>query len=139
MHSLLVSYIYSFDFKNPQSTASNKVCWHWIGCKSVSYQRTRAVLNDFFRGNTIIIGSTASCIISLTWAGVKYSWSSIQVLTPLILGLLGLVVAFLYEAFVAKHPSVSIFSIGQTFMFSHTSSTRSLSASFRIEQVSVGE
>ena len=56
----------------------------------------------------MIVGSATSCIIALTWAGVKFSWSSPQVLAPLIIGLVGLVAAIFYDARYASHPVVSI-------------------------------
>ena len=58
-------------------------------------------------GNVIIIGSATSCIIALTWAGVSFPWSSAQVLAPLIVGIAGLALALLYDAFVAPFPVVS--------------------------------
>ncbi|KAJ6544422.1 MFS general substrate transporter [Mycena capillaripes] len=48
-------------------------------------------------GNALIIASATSCMLALTWGGVRYSWSSPRVLGPLLLGLLGLVVAQYYE------------------------------------------
>lgn len=50
--------------------------------------------------------STTITIIALTWAGVRYSWSSYHVLVPLILGIVGLVAAFVYEANFPKEPVI---------------------------------
>ncbi|KAF0325289.1 multidrug resistance protein fnx1 [Colletotrichum asianum] len=41
-------------------------------------------------GNVILIASTVSVVIALTWAGAIHPWSSYKVIVPLILGLLGL-------------------------------------------------
>src|ERR1700733_1677853 len=57
-------------------------------------------------GNAIIIASTASVILSLTWGGVKYPWSSYRVVVPLVLGLAGIASFMLYEFFLAPHPIV---------------------------------
>ncbi|KAL1946346.1 hypothetical protein VTO73DRAFT_15473 [Trametes versicolor] len=57
-------------------------------------------------GNIIIIGSAASCIIALTWAGVTFPWSSAQVIAPLTIGLIGFPVALIYDAYVASHPVI---------------------------------
>ncbi|KAH9886044.1 iron permease [Cubamyces lactineus] len=57
-------------------------------------------------GNIIIIGSATSCIIALTWAGVSYSWSSAQVLVSLIIGVAGLGLAFVYDAYMAPFPVI---------------------------------
>ncbi|KAJ3552511.1 hypothetical protein NM688_g4116 [Phlebia brevispora] len=57
-------------------------------------------------GNIIIIASSTACVVGLTWGGVKFAWSSAQVLTPLILGLAGIAFFLLYEAKIAKEPVV---------------------------------
>lgn len=54
----------------------------------------------------MIIGSTGSVIIGLTWGGVAYPWSSIQVIAPLVVGTCGLAVAITYELLWAKTPTV---------------------------------
>lgn len=58
-------------------------------------------------GNALVIAATTSCVIALTWGGIQYAWSSARILVPLILGLSGLIVFFVYEFTVAKHPIVS--------------------------------
>jgi len=62
------------------------------------------------RGNVLIIGSTTSVVIGLTWGGVLYPWSSAHVLSPLVIGLVGLAVFVFYEIYVCKPPVVSHFS-----------------------------
>lgn len=52
------------------------------------------------------MGSTVATVIALTWGGTTHPWSSYQVLVPLILGLVGLVVFFIYEAKFAEEPVV---------------------------------
>ncbi|KAF8313799.1 iron permease [Clavulina sp. PMI_390] len=53
-------------------------------------------------GNTLIVSSTGSVILALTWGGVTYSWKSAKVLAPLIIGLLGISGFLLYEGYVEK-------------------------------------
>ncbi|KAG8971241.1 hypothetical protein FRC05_011340 [Tulasnella sp. 425] len=57
-------------------------------------------------GNLFVITGTTISIVALTWAGVKYPWSSYKVLVPLILGLAAIAVFFVYEAKVAVEPVV---------------------------------
>lgn len=57
-------------------------------------------------GNGLVIVSTTITIVALTWAGVEHPWKSYQVLVPLILGILGTLVFFYYEAKYAKDPVV---------------------------------
>ncbi|KAI0259047.1 iron permease [Gloeopeniophorella convolvens] len=59
-------------------------------------------------GNGLIIGSTTSIVIGLTWGGVQFSWSSAKVLVPLILGFAGLGVFLYYEFYFVKPPVVPI-------------------------------
>jgi len=58
-------------------------------------------------GNILVIGSTCSCVISLTWGGVVYPWSSPRVLTPLCLGIAGLLCFLIYEVRWCSFPMVS--------------------------------
>ncbi|THG99353.1 hypothetical protein EW145_g7284 [Phellinidium pouzarii] len=58
---------------------------------------------DWF-GNVIIIASTTAVVIALTWGGIKFAWTSANVLVPLILGLFGLGGFVWYEFYVPTHP-----------------------------------
>ncbi|KUI64396.1 hypothetical protein VM1G_11193 [Cytospora mali] len=42
-------------------------------------------------GNTLLVASIVAVLLSLTWGGDQYQWSSWRTLVPLILGLLGLI------------------------------------------------
>ncbi|KAH9917681.1 Mfs1.1 [Epithele typhae] len=59
-------------------------------------------------GNAIIITSSTSCIIALTWAGVQFPWVSAPVLLPLIIGVIGFPCAIAYDAYVAEHPVIPL-------------------------------
>lgn len=48
-------------------------------------------------GNSLLVASSVSVLIALTWAGTLYPWSSYQVLVPFIIGLAGLVGFFFLE------------------------------------------
>jgi Fungal trichothecene efflux pump (TRI12) len=62
------------------------------------------------RGNILVIGSTTSVVIGLTWGGVRYPWTSARVLSPLVIGLVGLGVFMIYEIYFCKPPIVSPFA-----------------------------
>lgn len=51
-----------------------------------------------FTGNTILVLAVVAILLSLTWAGTVHAWSSWRTLVPLILGFVGLMGFFLYEA-----------------------------------------
>ncbi|KAF8075325.1 MFS general substrate transporter [Lyophyllum atratum] len=57
-------------------------------------------------GNTIIVSSACSCMLALTWGGIKFPWSSFHILVPLILGVVGLAFALFYEARWASQPTI---------------------------------
>ncbi|KAI9510085.1 major facilitator superfamily domain-containing protein [Russula earlei] len=59
-------------------------------------------------GNVLVTGSTTSVVIGLTWGGITYPWSSAHVLSPLVIGLVGLCVFIIYEINLCKPPVVPI-------------------------------
>ena len=81
----------------------------WISCMCL---RNRVLQRSHFgcRGNILVTGSTTSVVIGLTWGGVQYPWSSGRVLSPLIIGLLGLCIFVIYEIYFCKPPVVSPFA-----------------------------
>lgn len=50
-----------------------------------------------FPGNALLIASTFSILWALTYGGTNYSWSSGHVVAPLVIGLAGFVLFFLFE------------------------------------------
>ena len=52
------------------------------------------------------MASSTSVVIALTWGGIQFPWTSVQVLAPLVLGLVGVGAWFVYEGSVATHPIV---------------------------------
>ncbi|KAJ7167213.1 major facilitator superfamily domain-containing protein [Mycena crocata] len=69
-------------------------------------------------GNSLIVASTTSIVIALTWAGIQFPWSSAKVLVPLILGLFGLAGFLVYEAWVPEYPIVPVSLLGSRTAFS---------------------
>ncbi|KAJ2970492.1 hypothetical protein NUW54_g12718 [Trametes sanguinea] len=61
-------------------------------------------------GVTILVGSTTSFLIAMTWAGLRFEWSSAHVLAPLIIGAIGIVAFFVIELLWLRRPTYS--SIG---------------------------
>ncbi|ETS76487.1 hypothetical protein PFICI_11874 [Pestalotiopsis fici W106-1] len=48
-------------------------------------------------GNLILIASTFAILWALTYGGTRYTWQQGNVLAPLVTGLIGLIIAFLWE------------------------------------------
>ncbi|KAH8828742.1 major facilitator superfamily domain-containing protein [Flagelloscypha sp. PMI_526] len=57
-------------------------------------------------GNLIIVAGTAVSNIGLSWAGVRYSWSDVHVLAPLIVGLTLTCIFIVYQRYVPSQPTV---------------------------------
>jgi hypothetical protein len=47
----------------------------------------------------ILVASVVSILIALSWANTRYSWSAYQIIVPLVPGLVGMGVFFLYESY----------------------------------------
>ncbi|OTA99866.1 hypothetical protein M426DRAFT_268491 [Hypoxylon sp. CI-4A] len=61
---------------------------------STAYEKMRRL--DYV-GNGILIASTVSVLIALTWADVLYSWGSWHILVPLLVGVGGIVMFVVFE------------------------------------------
>lgn len=68
---------------------------------ATAYEKMRRL--DYI-GNGIIIASTVSILIALTWADVLYAWGSWHILAPLLVGIGGMVLFVVFEGlpFVAE-------------------------------------
>lgn len=98
---LLASQRTKTDVQGKDGSDGLDVCTFFIcsasGCTQVSVSS----------GNILIIGGCTSAIIGLSWAGIQAPWGSAKTLAPVIIGLLTLVAAIIYEAKVPKEPTVS--------------------------------
>ncbi|KAJ6482238.1 major facilitator superfamily domain-containing protein [Mycena vulgaris] len=59
-----------------------------------------------YTGNLLVVASTTSTVIALTWGGIQFAWGSVNILVPLILGMLGVCAFMVFERRFAKHPMV---------------------------------
>ncbi|MCJ1394423.1 hypothetical protein MMC18_007301 [Xylographa bjoerkii] len=50
-----------------------------------------------YLGNVIVIASSTAVLFALTYGGARYSWSSWHIVLPLVLGLVGLIIFYIYE------------------------------------------
>lgn len=67
------------------------VKWNWTATFKEKLHRI-----DYI-GNSMLIASTVSVLIALTWAGAIHPWSSYRVIVPLILGIIGLAAFCIFE------------------------------------------
>lgn len=57
-------------------------------------------------GMVLFIGSATGFMMAISWGGVQYAWDSWHTLVPLLLGLLGFGVFYVYEEWYAANPIV---------------------------------
>ncbi|KAJ6482759.1 iron permease [Mycena sanguinolenta] len=65
----------------------------------------KLILVDWL-GNCLLIAGTISSNISLTWAGVRYAWTDVRVLVPLIAGIALMVAFVIYEKNIRAVPTI---------------------------------
>ncbi|KAF7313369.1 MFS domain-containing protein [Mycena chlorophos] len=63
-------------------------------------------------GNILVLFGSGLAIVGLTWGGIRYSWSSINVLAPLLLGFTLLFGFGVYEARGPANPTIPLDIIG---------------------------
>lgn len=90
----------------PLTAIAMVLVWRFLHLKVPQDDLRSKMRRMDWTGNIIIIAGTTISIIALTWAGVKYPWSSYKVLVPLILGLATIALFLIYEAKVAIEPVV---------------------------------
>lgn len=98
------------DLKKPEGTVREKLArmdWMSVASSSPLYVTDLSVTS----GNFLVIASTTSVAIALTWGGIQFAWGSARVLVPLIVGLLGLCGFLVYEAVYAAHPLVRVVKV----------------------------
>ncbi|KFZ23642.1 hypothetical protein V502_01878 [Pseudogymnoascus sp. VKM F-4520 (FW-2644)] len=61
----------------------------------------KVALVDWFGGG-LFIASMCSILIGITWGGCRYNWASVQILVPIIAGLIGMIATVVWESRVAN-------------------------------------
>jgi hypothetical protein len=55
-------------------------------------------------GGLFFIGGMTSFLVGISWAGIQYEWRSVQAITPMLVGVLGVVIAVIWECYGAREP-----------------------------------
>lgn len=78
----------------------------------VKWDRTESIVTKVRRidwvGNSLVVASSTSILLGLTWAEVVHPWGSAQVLAPLIIGFFGLIAFLHWERYYAVEPVIPI-------------------------------
>lgn len=82
----------------PVGGVSLSLLWLFLCVKWDKETKTRDKLKRIdLMGNSLLVASTVSVLIALTWADSEHPWSSYRILVPLVIGLVGLVGFFFLE------------------------------------------
>ncbi|KAI0172822.1 major facilitator superfamily domain-containing protein [Hypoxylon sp. FL1284] len=55
-------------------------------------------------GGLFFAGSAAVFLMALSWGGTEFPWNSAATIAPLVIGIVGIILAVLYEIYLAPHP-----------------------------------
>jgi len=83
----------------PLCAVSGGMVWWFLKLKKPSGSWRRKLQRVDWIGNFIVIGSVAAAILALVEGGIDHPWSSYQIVVPLVIGLVGIAVFLIYEAF----------------------------------------
>ncbi|KAI0654613.1 iron permease [Cubamyces menziesii] len=71
---------------------------------------TEKITQMDWTGISVMIGSTISILLAITWGGLQFPWASGHVLAPLIIGAIGILTFFVLEMLWLKGPTVRLVS-----------------------------
>ncbi len=55
-------------------------------------------------GGFFFIGGLTSFLVGISWAGIQFEWKSAQAITPMIIGVVGVTIAIIWEIYGAQEP-----------------------------------
>ncbi|KZO94653.1 MFS general substrate transporter [Calocera viscosa TUFC12733] len=85
----------------PACAGSAGLVWWFLKLKRPAGSWRRKLKRVDWIGNAIVIGAATSTVIALVEGGIDHPWDSYQIVVPLVIGLIGIVVFLVYEAFFA--------------------------------------
>nr|VWO96716.1 DHA14-like major facilitator [Ganoderma boninense] len=90
----------------PLTGISMVLCLLFLNLKTPHAPLSERLSRIDWIGNILVMGSTTSALLGLTWGGIQFAWSSAQVLAPLIIGFVGLGAWVVYEIYVPVEPTI---------------------------------
>ena len=78
--------------------------WFFLTLRTESTSIREKLKRVDYLGIFIFVGSATSFLFGLTAGGVLFPWTSANVITPLVLGIIGLVLFWFVEDYVVKEP-----------------------------------
>lgn len=81
----------------------------WMFVPIFYIRRPSSLITDYhFSGNALVIVATTCVVLAVTWGGVSHPWTSGAVLSPLVIGIITLVIFVWYEFRFPAFPVVSV-------------------------------
>ncbi|KIP04433.1 hypothetical protein PHLGIDRAFT_120696 [Phlebiopsis gigantea 11061_1 CR5-6] len=90
----------------PLSGIALVLVWFFLSVRTPDGSMREKFARIDFMGNAIVISGTTLAVVGLTFGGVRFPWSSVQVLAPLIIGLALIAGFMVYEAKIPREPTV---------------------------------
>ncbi|KAM5544688.1 hypothetical protein V8D89_001586 [Ganoderma adspersum] len=90
----------------PLTGISMVLCFLFLNLKTPRAPLSERLSRIDWIGNILVMGSTTSALLGLTWGGIQFPWGSAQVLAPLIIGFVGLFAWVVYEIYVPVEPTI---------------------------------
>ncbi|KAI0781950.1 iron permease [Abortiporus biennis] len=112
------SWRWLFYINLPLTGIASVLVFFWLKVKTPPGSIMSKLRRIDWIGNMIVISGTTLAIVGLTFAGIRYPWSSVQVLAPLIIGMLLVCAFILYEAKVPEQPTIPWEVISNSTSFS---------------------
>ncbi|TPX24715.1 hypothetical protein DIZ76_010150 [Coccidioides immitis] len=105
-----VSWRWIFYINLPLSAASLFLLYFFL---KVSHPRGENIFKRLsrvdFLGNGILVAAVVSILLSLTWAGTVYPWSSWRIITPLTVGFVGMILFYTHQTSrICVEPSIPL-------------------------------
>ncbi|KAK2877266.1 hypothetical protein FQN49_001290 [Arthroderma sp. PD_2] len=93
----------------PLSAASLILLYFFLRVASPPNEGIRKQISRVdFVGNAILVTAVISILLSLTWAGTLYPWSSWRIILPLVLGFIGLLGFYVHQTYFCIEPSIPL-------------------------------
>ncbi len=76
----------------------------YIKLKTVKTSLVSKLCRVDWVGGFFFIGGLTSFLVGISWAGIQFEWKSAQAVTPMIIGIVGVTIAIIWEIYGAQEP-----------------------------------
>ncbi|KAL2201510.1 major facilitator superfamily domain-containing protein [Corynascus similis CBS 632.67] len=76
----------------------------FVKLKTLKFSLASKLARVDWIGGVFLTGGLTSFLIGLSWGGVQYEWKSVQTITPIFVGIIGIAIAIVWEIYGAPEP-----------------------------------